>query len=808
MKNYIIRLSFWVGLLLFSIYLLSFSGKLHVMDELAVFTAGHGLAQYGRADINPLIWTNHWTPHPPGIWGQDNNLYTKKAPGISLLATPFIWLGHTVPNLNAIHVGLLTNIIITALTASLLLIWLTELKLPPTIALLTSLGYGLCTIAWVYARMFWGLTILGSCFLIALWAIYRYANYDSSSPHNTFKIISIRFKSNLWWLIISSLALSFGLTLRFEAILAALFVGLYVAWHIWHYQRALGSGLIKLVTFALPLILTIGLLAWFNLYRYGSLSETGYTQEIHFYLPWIGGFGLLFSPGNGLFLFAPFMFILFFGIIPAWRQLSRPYFWLITIICLVYWVFYGSWFSWGGTWGWGPRFLLPILPLMMIFVAYALNWLLHYKMGQFVAGLLASLSLIINLLGVAVDFNEHFLRLGRNDNFVFNWSAYPPLGHWQILQDGLVDIIWLGYDENWLIHWSILLPGLIIVTLAIFGLSSEIRCLNKTGLKYQRLFTTRINKSKKYIADTSPPQQPIIPYMLFFPLVTISTLLLTYIILVNSAQLAIADEQSQADLPILETLTQQAHSNDVLLMPMPPFVDAKEITTLFMGTYHSTLPIYAWIESMPRAILPNERTQIWQAATAKTERIWLFERWLTQNDPISPTEAHLNQTGFLVTEQWVEQSGRLRLYTVDTTPPALSLPMQIPFQQEIMLIDATMIKTSLFPGDVLKVQLTWQALGNNYPENIIAFIHLLNTDGSQQLSQQDRLLLNQTKPPQSLLLPGDKTTIGYGLSLPTDTLPGSYPLVVGLYSATTGERLYRADDSPDNFLYLTNITIN
>ena len=64
-------LAFWLGLFLLAIYLLSFSGKFHVMDELAVFTAGHSLAGPGRADIDLLIWTNHWTPNPPGVWGAE-----------------------------------------------------------------------------------------------------------------------------------------------------------------------------------------------------------------------------------------------------------------------------------------------------------------------------------------------------------------------------------------------------------------------------------------------------------------------------------------------------------------------------------------------------------------------------------------------------------------------------------------------------------------------------------------------------------------------------------------------------------------
>ncbi|NJN98742.1 MAG: hypothetical protein HC875_33955 [Anaerolineales bacterium] len=198
-------LPFALGLFLFSIYLLTFSGKFHVMDELAVFTAGHNLAQHGRADINPLIWTNHWTPNPPGIWGSDDNLYTKKPPGISFLTAPLLWLGHALPGLNAVHVGLLTNALVTALTASLLFIWLTDLGFTQSTATLTVLGYGLGTIAWVYARMFWESSLLALFFLAAVWTAYR-ATYLAPSQSR--------------WLLLCGLFVAISLTLRFEAAMA------------------------------------------------------------------------------------------------------------------------------------------------------------------------------------------------------------------------------------------------------------------------------------------------------------------------------------------------------------------------------------------------------------------------------------------------------------------------------------------------------------------------------------------------------------------------------------------------------------
>ena len=113
MKSSARVLAFWVGLFLFAVYILSFSGKLHIMDEFVGFAVGNNLVQHGRPDVNQFIWTNHWHTTPPGVWGKDGNLYTKKAPGISFAAAPLIWLGHTVPDLNAVHVSLLTSAIAT-----------------------------------------------------------------------------------------------------------------------------------------------------------------------------------------------------------------------------------------------------------------------------------------------------------------------------------------------------------------------------------------------------------------------------------------------------------------------------------------------------------------------------------------------------------------------------------------------------------------------------------------------------------------------------------------------------------------------
>lgn len=773
-------LPFWLGFFLFAVYLLSFSGRFHVMDELAVFTAGNNLAQHGRADINPLIWTNHWTPNPPGIWGRDGNLYTKKAPGISFITAPLIRLGHLLPGLNAVHVGLLTNSVVTALTAAFLMVWLVDLGFNRFAAGFTALAYGLGTFAWVYARMFWESSLLALCFLLAVWAAWRVTH---GNP-----------RRRAMWLLLGGAAAAVGLSQRFETAPAILLIGLYlwlnrsrVTGSLPRRQERLRLTLYSLLFLAPSMLTALGLLV-FNYIRYGSFSETGYTQEMLFLRPWEGSFGLLFSPGVGLFFYAPILWLGFWGVRPAWRRLPRLYFWLVCLLCLFYWLFYGSWYAWGGTWGWGPRFLLAILPLLMLFVAGTVE-----RTRRFYLFFLVLLSLAVNLLGILVDFNEHFLRLNSNDNFVFNWAHFPPLAHWQILREGLVDLIWLPSQPGSgpVIAWQVLLPALALLGVALLGLA-----------------WSGWNSATRSLWN---PGQPLL-----MGLAVLAGLALTFVVMRGTARLALAGEQAAADAPLLAALEESARSGDVLLVTLPPFGDVQEVTTWLLAYLRSPMPVYAWIEDGPRAIQAEERERVWQAASTGARRVWLFERWLTQAEASGPTADRLNQAAFLAWEQWYEGSGRLTLFALPGESPMALAPVNASLSGGLRLLDfAVPDGPNIEPGGILAVRLTWQAAGGEEPVSAVlpatagpvtGFAQLVDESG-HKVAQQDRLLVDLQNFQRSPLLPGQTLTQGYGLLLPDDLSPGAYALIAGAYLTSSGQRLPRADGSPDDFIYLTTLVV-
>ena len=150
---------------------------------------------------------------------------------------------------------------------------------------------------------------------------------------------------------------------------------------------------------------------------YGSLLETGYGEEIlRFTTPLGDGlFGLLFSPGRSIFLYAPVAAVGLLGLARA----SRP----AKILCagapLVLLFVVARWWSWEGGASWGPRHLLPVLPLL---VAPAVLVSAGAVRAAFVAGA------FINLPGVLVapgSWDDYAERLRPPEGV--SWPAAGPV---------------------------------------------------------------------------------------------------------------------------------------------------------------------------------------------------------------------------------------------------------------------------------------------------------------------------------------------------------------------------------------------
>jgi hypothetical protein len=152
--------------------------------------------------------------------------------------------------------------------------------------------------------------------------------------------------------------------------------------------RVAGNAARSLAVFALFL----GLQGAANLAQGGTLLETGYGSEVlRFTTPLPEGlYGLLLSPGRSVFLYAPVALVGLVSLVRAPRRVAA--------ICagapLVLLLVMARWWSWEGGASWGPRLLLPVLPLLAAPAAFAGRAVAR---AAFVAGAL------LNLAGVLVS---------------------------------------------------------------------------------------------------------------------------------------------------------------------------------------------------------------------------------------------------------------------------------------------------------------------------------------------------------------------------------------------------------------------
>lgn len=126
-----------------------------------------------------------------------------------------------------------------------------------------------------------------------------------------------------------------------------------------------------------PCIMIVGLVAFVNWLKFGSPLETGYTQ-------WYGDRslfsgrlseginGFLFSMQGGIFIHFPVLVLSFLGV----RRFVKSSAWDLALsysILALFLLVYSKFFDWKGSWGYGPRYLLFILPVASLPFVEVLN---------------------------------------------------------------------------------------------------------------------------------------------------------------------------------------------------------------------------------------------------------------------------------------------------------------------------------------------------------------------------------------------------------------------------------------------------
>ncbi len=257
-----------------------------------------------------------------------------------------------------------------------------------------------------------------------------------------------------------------------------------------------------LAVWAAPIGLALFGLALYNQARFGRWLETGYGREARaFTFPFFEGVaGLLVSPWRGLVEYAPVVLAGGLGFAALWQR-NRAVAVAAAGIPIAVVALYARYYQWDGGGCWGPRFLVPILPLLVLpageLLERAGRTAARLKRALFAATVAAGL--LISALALLVPFDRHLppatagraespmasvpiwsfassplvrharaapLALGESLRLLSNRSPLP--GPTEKDRPGLPDVAFARYGSHALLEWT--RGALGVALLAGFGL--------------------------------------------------------------------------------------------------------------------------------------------------------------------------------------------------------------------------------------------------------------------------------------------------------------------------------------------------
>ena len=111
--------------------------------------------------------------------------------------------------------------------------------------------------------------------------------------------------------------------------------------------------------------------------------------------PTVAGLGnSLFSLHRGLFATSPLLLLFPLGIYGMWRRGFVALAWLSTVLAATFILFMSASLTWEAGWGYGPRLLLPVVPILALLVAFGAEYFARKQWFWTVLGSLFLASLL------------------------------------------------------------------------------------------------------------------------------------------------------------------------------------------------------------------------------------------------------------------------------------------------------------------------------------------------------------------------------------------------------------------------------
>lgn len=345
----------------------------------------------------------------PGVGGFG---YSKYGIAQSIVEIPFAVVGlvlrHFTHNERMVDFAIsYTNTVITALACVVFYVLLRELGASARRGVALTLIFSFATLAWPYAKTDFNEPLQTLAMLTAAYAALRG-----------------RQTGRIRWIVASGSSLAIGVLTKPALGVVVPAYALYIAlgslldsgWRLALLSKVLWWRDVtrRQIALWLPMAAAGAIVLGLNVIKFGSPLNFGYDVaggDHPFSGPIIVGvFGLLFSFNTGIIFYASPVLLSLFGLRRFVRTRAHETM-LVALLALVMLILYGGYQYWAGLAAYGPRYLVPLIPFLLLPTLDAFPGVggnpSAFRGVLIVAGILVILGVFEQLLGVIVSFGVY-----------------------------------------------------------------------------------------------------------------------------------------------------------------------------------------------------------------------------------------------------------------------------------------------------------------------------------------------------------------------------------------------------------------